>query len=78
MLKAPAISFLFLLHDVPAAGDVTDQLSVRAMGPARGGVVEVVLDFLLLLRAELLPAAFANRPIISIVAVVATISRHSE
>ena len=78
MLKAPAISCFFLLHEVPAAGDVTEHLSLSAMGSARDVLVESSLDVLPLVIAGFLPAAAANRPIISIVADVASIPGHSD
>ena len=78
MLKAPATSCFFLLHKVPAAGDVTEQLSISTMGPARDVLVEVAFDHLPSLIAGLLPAAAAQRTIISIVAAVARIRGHGD
>ena len=72
MLKAPAISCIFLPHEVPAAGDITEQLVIKPMLAISNIIVEVGLDALPLINIELLPTAVANRPLHSSVAVVAS------
>ena len=78
MLKAKSISCSFLPHEVPAAGDLTENLSISAMFHKRHILVVVELDVLPLLITEVLPAVFANRPIICLVAVVATHRGHGD
>ena len=78
MLIATAISLFFLLHEVPAAGDVAEQLSISTMGPFRDVPVELAFDHLPSLIAGLLPATATHRTALAIVAGVASIRGHSD
>ena len=71
-----ALGCFFLLHEVPATGHVTEELSVNPW-PAPDVLVEVDLDVLPLITGERLPAAAANRPIIFTLAAVASTPGHS-
>ena len=78
MRIATAISFWFLLNEVPAAGDVAEQLSISTMGPFRDVPVELAFDHLPSLIAGLLPTTAAQRTILAIVAGVASNKGHSD
>ena len=73
MLMALSISCIFLPHDVPAAGDITEQLGLKPMLAISNIIVEVGLDALRLIDIQFHPTAVANRPTLWSFAVVASV-----
>ena len=73
MLMALSISCIFLPHDFPAVGDLTEQLGLKPILAISNIIVEVGLDALPLIVIKRPPTVVANRPTLCSFAGVASV-----